>query len=49
MLFSTNKHLPFDSYSLLHQARACNASQRRDLTWELKGGTARLFSFPRKQ
>jgi hypothetical protein len=41
--------LPLASCHLLHQARACNASQRRDLTCELKGGTARLFSFPRKQ
>jgi hypothetical protein len=24
--------------SLLYQTRACTASQRRDLTWELKGG-----------
>jgi hypothetical protein len=44
MLFSTDKYRFLGNASanhflpLLHQTRACNASQRRDLTWELKGG-----------
>jgi hypothetical protein len=44
MLFSTDKYRFLGNasanhfLSLLHQTRACNASQRRDLTWELKGG-----------
>jgi hypothetical protein len=37
MLFSTNKPLLFTSCPL-YETRACNASQRRDLTWESKGG-----------
>jgi hypothetical protein len=36
--FSTDKRFAIHFLSLLHQTRACNASQRRDLTWELKGG-----------
>jgi hypothetical protein len=44
MLFSTDKYRFLGNasanhfLSLLYQTRACNASQRRDLTWELKGG-----------
>jgi hypothetical protein len=47
--FSTDKRFAIHFLSLLHQTRACNASQRRDLTWELKGGitfySLLLFSF----